>query len=251
MHWFLKCNFWKKSYTPFIDLWGNTMIEEAGVCCGPCNPSKWEDDIWGWPEVKKSAILHYRVNQGLHWACQQYGHTGGIRGWLGVEIWQLCLWDISRSAKCHQGAAVGHWVSLCVKCCRMVDSVLYMCTLSLSCSQYSQTICWRGWDDIVCLGVRNTSSKGAWPNSLDQRPPKYSILYSISAVSNSVQCRVSSLFKKNEIIWISIFCRQKKIVKFFRRFRNRENMRWDWPFIVKIWVVRLVALLCVEPKVGD
>ena len=26
-------------------------------------------------------------------------------------------------AKCHRQAAVGHWVSLCVKCCRMVDSV--------------------------------------------------------------------------------------------------------------------------------
>ena len=29
----------------------------------------------------------------------------------------------SRSTKWHRQAAVGHWVSLCVKCCRMVDSV--------------------------------------------------------------------------------------------------------------------------------
>jgi hypothetical protein len=23
----------------------NNYVETAGVCCGPCNPSKWEDDI--------------------------------------------------------------------------------------------------------------------------------------------------------------------------------------------------------------
>ena len=32
--------------------------------------------------------------------------------------------------------------------------------LSLSCSQYSQTICWGGWDDNACL----EDSIGAWPN---------------------------------------------------------------------------------------
>ena len=44
------------------------------------------------------------------------------------------------------------------------------------CIQYSQTICWRGWDDNACLGVRNTSSIRAWPNSLDRRPPWYCII---------------------------------------------------------------------------
>ena len=29
----------------------------------------------------------------------------------------------------------------------------------------------RGRDDNACLGDRNTSSIGAWPNSLDRRPP--------------------------------------------------------------------------------
>jgi hypothetical protein len=43
--------------------------------------------------------------------------------------------------------------------------------LSLSCSQYSQSICWCGWDDSTCLGVRNTSSIGAWPNFLNRRLP--------------------------------------------------------------------------------
>ena len=30
-------------------------------------------------------MLHYTVNQRPHWACQQYGHSGGTRRWLGVE----------------------------------------------------------------------------------------------------------------------------------------------------------------------
>ena len=38
------------------------------------------------------------------------------------------------------------------------------------------TLGWRGWDDNACLGVRNTSSIGAWPNSLDRRPPWYCIV---------------------------------------------------------------------------
>ena len=95
----------------------------AGVCYGPCNPSKWEADIWGWLEVRRSAMLHYTVNQRPHWACRQYGQPGGTRGWLGVERWQLCLQDTSRSANCHRRAAVGHCFIVCVKCCRMVDSV--------------------------------------------------------------------------------------------------------------------------------
>ena len=60
-------------------------------------------------------MLHYTVNQRPHWACRQYGHSGGTRGWLGVQRCQLCLQDTSRSAKRHWRAAVGHWVSLCVR----------------------------------------------------------------------------------------------------------------------------------------
>ena len=103
----------------------------AGVCCGPCNSSKWEADIWGWLEVRRSAILHCTVNQLPHWACRQYGHTGGTRGWLGVKRWQLCLQDTSRSAKCHQRAAISHCFIVCVQCCRMVDSVPIWHTISI------------------------------------------------------------------------------------------------------------------------
>ena len=120
-------------------------------------------------------MLHHNKRQRTHWACRQYGHTGGTWGWLGVERWQLCPRDTSRSANCHRPAAVGHCISLCVKCCRMVDSVL-----SLSCSQYS----WHGWDDNACLGVRNTCSKGAWPNSLDRRPPWYCVVSPLLQTNN-------------------------------------------------------------------
>ena len=87
---------------------------DSQVCCGPCNPSKWEADIWGWLEVRRSAILHYTVNQRPHWACRQYGQPGGTWGWLGVERWQLCPQDTSCSAKCHWQAAVGHCFIVCV-----------------------------------------------------------------------------------------------------------------------------------------
>ena len=48
--------------------------------------------------------------------------------------------------------------------------------LSLSCSQYSQTICWRGWDYNACLGVRNSNIIEAWSNSLDRRPPWFCLV---------------------------------------------------------------------------
>ena len=68
---------------------------------------------------------------------------------------------------------MGHWVSLCV--CIVVGwlIVYQLDILSLSFSQYIQTICWCGWDDNACLGVRNT---WAWPNSLDRRRPWYCIV---------------------------------------------------------------------------
>ena len=56
----------------------------AGVCCGPCNPSKWEAEFWGWLEVWRPALLCFTVNQRPHWACWQYGFSGGTQGCLGV-----------------------------------------------------------------------------------------------------------------------------------------------------------------------
>ena len=72
-------------------------LSDFAIKLGPiaqtCNPSKWEADIWGWLEVRRSAMIHFNVHQRPHWACRQYGHTGGTRGWLGVDRWQLCLRD--------------------------------------------------------------------------------------------------------------------------------------------------------------
>ena len=120
--------FWPKLHELVLRLIG---LIEAGVCCGPCNPSKWEADFWGWLEVRRSARLHYTVNQRPHWACRQYGHPGGTRGWLGVERYQLCKLDTSSSTKWYRRATVGHWDSLCVKCSGMVDSVPIWHTISI------------------------------------------------------------------------------------------------------------------------
>ena len=85
-------------------------------------------------------MLHYTVNQRLHWAGRQYGHSGGTQGWLGVKRCQLCLQDTSRSTKWHRRAAVGHWVSLCVW--SVVGwLIVYQDGNYLYPGQYSQTIC--------------------------------------------------------------------------------------------------------------
>ena len=62
----------------------DNYIDIAGVCCGPCNPSKWEAEFWGWLEVWRPALLCFTGNQRPHWACWQYGHSGGTQRWLGV-----------------------------------------------------------------------------------------------------------------------------------------------------------------------
>ena len=61
-----------------------------GVHC--CNPSKWEAEFWGWLEVWRPALLCFTVNQRPHWACWQYGHSGGTQGWLGVG--ERAIWAV-------------------------------------------------------------------------------------------------------------------------------------------------------------
>ena len=142
-----------------------TIVE---ICCGPCNLSKWEADIWGLLEVRRSAILADSMVT-LAW-----GNPGVARYWematlpAGYVLQRKVPWASS-------SGSLGF--------IRMVDSVSITISsgiLSLSCSQYSQTICWHGWDNNACLGVKNTSSIGAWPNSLDWRPP----WYFISSITN-------------------------------------------------------------------
>ena len=41
---------------------------------------------------------------------------------IAMMIGNLSSWGLSAISK-QQCTAVGHWISLCVKCCRMVDSV--------------------------------------------------------------------------------------------------------------------------------
>jgi hypothetical protein len=96
----------------------------AGVCCGPCNPSKWEADIWGWLEVRRSAMLIYTVNQRPHWAYQQYGHSGGNPGM--ARCWEMSNLPAGYILQCKVTSASSSGslgFIVCVKCCRMVDSV--------------------------------------------------------------------------------------------------------------------------------
>ena len=89
--------------------------------------------------------------------------------------------------------------------------VYQLCILSLSCSRYSQTICWCGWDDNACLGVRNTCCIGAWPNSFDWRPP----WYCVSSVTN----------KQTESWWKMTYLLDT-IQDFFSNFRIKWQLNW-------------------------
>ena len=155
--------FWLSSNCCTFDFKGGPLVGSfVGVCCGLCNPSKWEADIWGWVEVRRSAILHYTVNQHLHWACRQYGYTGGTRGWLGVERWQLCLRGYISQLKVPSASSSG----------------------SLGFIVCEHTL--RSWINGYTRLVSNLLSKrvypfiqdirvGAWPNFLDQLPSWYCI----------------------------------------------------------------------------
>ena len=67
--------------------------------------------------------------------------SGGIHGWLGVERYQLC--GIQPAVQSTIGEQ--QWVTgfHCVCVCRFVGWLIeyQLGILSLSCSQYSQTIC--------------------------------------------------------------------------------------------------------------
>jgi hypothetical protein len=119
----------------------------------------------------------------------------GNKFFIKYYVWKMEAFNLylhlmkSLIANCKWQAAVGHWVSLCV-CSALGWLIVYQLgILSLSCSQYSQTICWRGSDDNTCPGVRNTSSIGAWPNSLDRRPPWYCIVPKRTIPITTMGCR--------------------------------------------------------------
>ena len=60
------------------------LSDELGPFVRTCNPSKWEADIWGWLEVRRSAMIHYTVNQrppglGLLTVWSLWGNPGMAR----------------------------------------------------------------------------------------------------------------------------------------------------------------------------
>ena len=72
----------------------------------------------------------------------------------------------------NQRAAVRNWLIVYSKS-GLIMVALYRSLVSYS--WYSQTICWCGWDDDACLGVRNTRIV-AWVNFLVWSPPWYFIV---------------------------------------------------------------------------
>ena len=42
-------------------------------------------------DMRSGVLLHYKVNQCLHWACRLHGCSWGSWGWLDVERCELCL----------------------------------------------------------------------------------------------------------------------------------------------------------------
>ena len=107
---------------------GNTNLNTTSLCL-----HQWEGNIHLLQSTMEF-LMENRIQEAqwvrirsliifLDYKKSLYGQPGGTWGWLGVKRWQLCLQDTSHSANCHRQTAVGHWISLCVKCCRMVISV--------------------------------------------------------------------------------------------------------------------------------
>ena len=77
-----------------------------------------------------------------------------------------------------------------------------------------------GWDDIVCLGVRNTSSIGAWPNSLDQRQPWY---YIVTPFTNKQNKQKKSIHKYS--LWLT---RHLKVLRSVSSTPTHFEWKRDW-----------------------
>ena len=77
-----------------------------------------------------------------------------------------------------------------------------------------------GWDDIACLGVRNTSSIGAWPNSLDQRQPWY---YIVTPVTNKQNKQKKSIHKYS--LWLT---RHLKVLRSVSSTPTHFEWKRDW-----------------------
>jgi hypothetical protein len=105
-----------------------------------CNPSKWETDIWGWLDFKRSTVLLYTANQCLYSVLSLLTVWGTRPGVTSCQKMATLPagYILQRKVLSESSSAVGIWFT-----------------------------CLCGWDDNPCLGVRNTRI-GDWPNSLDQ-----------------------------------------------------------------------------------
>ena len=174
-----------RQWRDWFDQQGLGYFKQLGVLAWTCNPSKLEADIWGWIEVMRSAILHYSEPASALSLPPVWSHWGNPGVARCREMATLPAGYIPQSKVPSASSSGSLQVSLCVWSVVGWLIVYQLGILSLSCSQYSQTICWCGWDDNACVGVRNNSI-GAWPNFLVWSSPWY--------------CRVSPLLQTNKCI---------------------------------------------------
>ena len=196
--WKMVLYYWAKIEWTSKNFQKPSNMTELGPFARTCNPSKWEADIWGWLEVRRSAMLHFNKRQRPHWACRQYSHDGGTQGLTRCQEMATLPAGCIPQRKVPSASSSGSLgVIVCVQYCRIVYQ---LGILSLSCSQYSQTIYWRGWDDNAYLGVTNNSI-GAWPIFLVWSLPWYCIVLSVVNIDecSSAPYSVSSVTNKQTI----------------------------------------------------
>ena len=81
-----------------FEFWVNWLSLVSGVCCGPCNLSKWEAVFCGWFEVWRPVLLCFTVNHFLHWACWQYDQRIiWAVGYIQIWWWKLSGKDITNN----------------------------------------------------------------------------------------------------------------------------------------------------------
>ena len=98
------------------------ICPKAGVCCRPCNPSKWEADIWGWHlrmtwgQEVCYALLHCKPAfvLGLPTVWSHWGDLGMARCW---EMSTLPAGYIPRRKVTSASSSGSLGFIVCVKCC--------------------------------------------------------------------------------------------------------------------------------------
>ena len=144
--------FWRRNYEDDCDCCTSVWI--YGIAVGRNLKDHKKEGRKG--VLRCAGLSHRAVDKGL---------LKGLRYLLIFKFWNWVLayfnpkmYNIFESCNPVAQSASGkrQWVtvSLCVRSVVGWFIVYSFGILSLSCNQYSQIICWRGWDDNACLGAR-------------------------------------------------------------------------------------------------